>query len=54
MEYLMSFLNYQPFGDWGVMSIFSIRMFHIIFGIFIMFELGQFLEDLLIKKDERK
>ena len=32
MDYIIMFLNYQPFGDWGVMSILSIRMFHIVFG----------------------
>ena len=32
MDCIVMFLNYQPFGDYGVMNILSIRMFHIVFG----------------------
>ena len=30
METIISILNYQPFGDHGVMSLASIRVLHII------------------------
>ena len=32
MDCIIMFLNYQPLGDWGVMNLLSIRMFHIVFG----------------------
>ncbi len=30
MDILVSILNYQPFGDHGVMNILSIRVIHIL------------------------
>tara|TARA_Y100001938_G_C7857503_1_gene313893 strand:- start:269 stop:541 length:273 start_codon:yes stop_codon:yes gene_type:complete len=52
---IADFLNFQPFGDHGVMSLLSIRMFHIIMIPVVWWMIKSVIDD--IKKnraEERK
>ena len=48
---MIEFLNFQPFGDHGVMSLLSIRMIHIIMFICLYFIIkGWIKEDKQVKR----
>jgi len=45
MNTITSVLNYQPFGNWGEMSLFSVRIFHLIGIWFVLYFAVDFVKD---------